>query len=56
MIVQLQGGIEAYLKKFPDGGFWKGKNFTFDKRTAIGAYGKQPEQLDQVRFYYTVLG
>lgn len=35
-IYQLQGGIERYLQAFPDGGFWRGKNFTFDKREAIG--------------------
>jgi predicted sulfurtransferase len=34
-IYQLQGGIEKYLQTFPDGGFWRGKNFTFDKREAI---------------------
>jgi predicted sulfurtransferase len=36
-IYQLQGGIEKYLQTFPDGGFWRGKNFTFDKREAISA-------------------
>jgi len=34
-VYQLQGGIERYLKAFPDGGFWRGKNFVFDKREAI---------------------
>jgi predicted sulfurtransferase len=36
-IYQLQGGIEKYLQAFKDsgGGFWRGKNFTFDKREAI---------------------
>lgn len=29
---QLQGGVEKYLQEFPDGGFWRGKNFVFDKR------------------------
>ena len=24
-VFQLQGGIEKYLKEFPDGGFWQGK-------------------------------
>eukprot|EP00978_Attheya_sp_CCMP212_P009889 scaffold23526_cov51-Attheya_sp.AAC.2 len=33
-IYQLQGGIDKYFKEFPDGGWWKGKNFTFDKRFA----------------------
>ena len=36
-VYQLQGGIERYLQAFPDGGFWRGKNFVFDKREAIGA-------------------
>jgi len=34
-IYQLQGGIERYLKAYPDGGFWRGKNYTFDKREAV---------------------
>jgi hypothetical protein len=32
----VQGGIEKYLQEFPDGGYWQGKNFVFDKREAIG--------------------
>lgn len=28
----LKGGIHKYLEAFPDGGFFKGKNFVFDKR------------------------
>jgi hypothetical protein len=35
-VYQLQGGVERYLQSFPDGGFWRGKNFVFDKREAIG--------------------
>eukprot|EP00571_Detonula_confervacea_P001911 CAMPEP_0172317878 /NCGR_PEP_ID=MMETSP1058-20130122/33145_1 /TAXON_ID=83371 /ORGANISM="Detonula confervacea, Strain CCMP 353" /LENGTH=731 /DNA_ID=CAMNT_0013032559 /DNA_START=68 /DNA_END=2259 /DNA_ORIENTATION=- len=35
-VYQLQGGIERYLQAFPEGGFWRGKNFVFDKREAIG--------------------
>jgi len=31
-IYELQGGIERYLQTFPKGGFWKGKNYLFDKR------------------------
>jgi hypothetical protein len=33
-VYQLQGGIDKYFKEFPDGGYWKGKNYTFDKRNA----------------------
>jgi len=34
-VFQLKGGIENYLKEFPDGGHWRGKNFVFDKREAV---------------------
>jgi predicted sulfurtransferase len=34
-VYQLKGGIERYLKTFKDGGFWRGKNFVFDKREAV---------------------
>ncbi len=34
-IYQLQGGIEKYLQAYPNGGFWRGKNFVFDKREAF---------------------
>lgn len=40
-VYQLKGGIERYLKAFPDGGFWRGKNFVFDKREAVSA--KNPD-------------
>lgn len=33
-VFQLQGGIDKYFKEFPQGGFWSGKNYTFDKRFA----------------------
>ena len=36
-VYQLQGGIERYLQTFPDGGFWRGRNFVFDKREAVSA-------------------
>ena len=39
-VYQLQGGIERYLQAFPDGGFWRGKNFVFDKREAVSAADK----------------
>ncbi|KAK4586860.1 hypothetical protein RGQ29_023862 [Quercus rubra] len=31
-VFQLFGGIQRYLEQFPDGGFFKGKNFVFDHR------------------------
>ena len=33
-VYQLQGGIDKYFKEFPEGGYWVGKNYTFDKRCA----------------------
>ncbi len=39
-VYQLHGGIERYLKEFPDGGFWRGSNFVFDKREAVSANAK----------------
>merc|ERR1711937_477576 len=31
-VYQLQGGIDKYFREFPDGGYWVGKNYVFDKR------------------------
>lgn len=31
-VYHCRGGIERYVKTFPSGGFWKGKNYLFDKR------------------------
>lgn len=31
-LLQLYGGIQRYLEQFPDGGFFRGKNFVFDHR------------------------
>ena len=31
-VVMVRGGIERYLKTFPGGGYWKGKNYLFDRR------------------------
>ena len=28
----VRGGFERYMKTFPEGGFWKGKNYLFDRR------------------------
>jgi len=33
-VYQLQGGIDKYFKEFPQGGYWQGKNYVFDKRFA----------------------
>jgi Rhodanase C-terminal len=32
--LRILGGIDKYFKEFPDGGYWKGKNYVFDKRFA----------------------
>lgn len=32
---QLSGGIHAYQESFPDGGFFRGKNFVFDPRISV---------------------
>jgi len=33
-------GIEQYLQHYPDGGFWVGQNFVFDKREAVSVDNK----------------
>ncbi|CAN6469677.1 unnamed protein product [Victoria cruziana] len=39
-VYQLSGGIQRYLEQFPDGGFFKGKNFVFDHRISVGSSDK----------------
>lgn len=34
-VYQLSGGIHAYLEEYPDGGYFRGKNFVFDPRIAL---------------------
>ncbi|KAJ6816580.1 rhodanese-like domain-containing protein 6 isoform X2 [Iris pallida] len=36
-VFQLYGGIQRYLEQFPNGGFFKGKNFVFDHRVSVGS-------------------
>ncbi|KAK4282713.1 hypothetical protein QN277_014058 [Acacia crassicarpa] len=36
-VFQLFGGLQRYLEQFPDGGFFKGKNFVFDHRISVGS-------------------
>lgn len=43
----MRGGIERYLKTFPDGGYWNGKNYLFDKRMEQLPEGKQVDQVEQ---------
>ena len=34
-VSQLSGGIHAYQEAFPEGGFFRGKNFVFDPRISV---------------------
>eukprot|EP00933_Yihiella_yeosuensis_P060558 TRINITY_DN63307_c0_g1_i1.p1 TRINITY_DN63307_c0_g1~~TRINITY_DN63307_c0_g1_i1.p1 ORF type:complete len:528 (-),score=140.07 TRINITY_DN63307_c0_g1_i1:150-1733(-) len=43
----VRGGIERYMRTFPEGGFWKGKNFLFDKRQEQIPEAKPKEELDK---------
>lgn len=36
-VFQLSGGIQRYMEQYPDGGFFKGKNFVFDHRISVGS-------------------
>ncbi|XP_062081815.1 rhodanese-like domain-containing protein 6 isoform X2 [Humulus lupulus] len=36
-VFQLFGGIQRYLEQYPNGGFFKGKNFVFDHRISVGS-------------------
>ena len=47
-VFQLQGGIDKYFKEFPDGGYWKGKNYVFDKRFAHKPPAQDALPLDAV--------
>jgi Rhodanase C-terminal len=31
-VYHMRGGLDRYIKTFPSGGFWQGKNYLFDKR------------------------
>ena len=46
-VVMVRGGIERYLKTFPEGGYWKGKNYLFDKRMEQVPEHKTPEALEE---------
>ena len=41
-VFELRGGIERYVKTFPEGGFWKGKNYLFDRYVAYHSQGIPP--------------
>ena len=44
-VVMVRGGIERYMKTFPEGGFWKGKNYLFDHRQEQRPEAKSDEAL-----------
>jgi hypothetical protein len=46
-VYELQGGIERYLKTYPEGGFWKGKNYLFDRRMEQVPESKSKSELLQ---------
>jgi hypothetical protein len=45
-VYELQGGIDRYIKTFPQGGFWKGKNYLFDRRQEQVPADKTPDQVE----------
>lgn len=45
-VVMVRGGIERYLKTFKQGGYWKGKNYLFDKRMEQAPPEKSQEAQD----------
>ena len=42
-VFQLSGGIHSYQEAFPDGGFFRGKNFVFDPRGALPSPGNEED-------------
>jgi len=44
-IAMVRGGIERYMKTYPEGGFWKGKNYLFDRRFEQVPEAKSSEAL-----------
>jgi len=42
----VRGGIERYMRTFPEGGFWKGRNYLFDKRQEQVPENKPKEELE----------
>lgn len=46
-VYHMRGGIERYVKTFPEGGFWKGKNYLFDRRMEQIPGTKDMEQVEQ---------
>ena len=45
--IMVRGGIERYMKTFPEGGFWKGKNYLFDRRLEQVPEAKDEKALEK---------
>lgn len=46
-VYHMRGGIERYVKTFPKGGFWNGKNYLFDRRMEQVPGTKEQEVVEQ---------
>lgn len=45
-VYHCRGGIERYVKTFPDGGFWNGKNYLFDRRMEQTPVAKENQKVE----------
>eukprot|EP00927_Polykrikos_kofoidii_P056354 TRINITY_DN50495_c0_g1_i1.p1 TRINITY_DN50495_c0_g1~~TRINITY_DN50495_c0_g1_i1.p1 ORF type:complete len:526 (+),score=87.35 TRINITY_DN50495_c0_g1_i1:61-1638(+) len=43
----VRGGIERYIRTFPEGGYWKGRNFLFDRRMEQVPEAKDEAELEK---------
>jgi len=46
-VYHMRGGVERYVKSFPQGGFWKGKNYLFDRRMEQVPGTKDPQLVEE---------
>ena len=44
-VYELRGGIHRYIKTYPEGGYWAGKNYVFDKRRAQVPHSKADHEV-----------
>lgn len=44
-VSQLEGGIQRYIERFVDGGFFRGKNFVFDERVTVPPPTPEPNNM-----------
>jgi predicted sulfurtransferase len=45
-VYEIRGNIERYIKSYPTGGFWKGKNYLFDRRQEQVPANKTLEEVE----------